>query len=778
MKYLLYLFLFIYSPIFSQSQLDLKEIMKGNDFIGHSPENVQWSVSGDYIYFDWNPNMNPESSLYRFDLKKQSIDSVTIETLLAAPLYSRIQNDQFMLFTMDGDLFRYDRKKQKSQLILAGASSIYNLQIANLEDKFYFQQDQSLFSYDPSTGFINEEVRFMKGFEPSSGKESVIANEERQHFQFLQEEENASGWRKENRLKSPAESKLIYLENKRFSSVQVSPDGRFITFRIDEYPSNENTEVMHYIVEDGNASTRNARSKVHDNDPNHFLRIFDRDTDSVYTLNIDELPDIKKKPHYLAESDSVKYYDHNRNVFIHELHYSDDGKYAITSIKSYDNKSRWILSLDLAKNDWSVIDHQVDSAWIGGPGISNWNMVEGNVGFVPNSSICYFQSEESGYSHLITYDLATKKNQYITSGNWEVHDVHPSKDGRLFYLVHNKTHPGNRGFSSITINGNNWHDLLTKVGNYEPVLSPDNSKIAFRYSYKNQPWELFVQENKTNTKATQITSSTTEAFKSYNWYEPEVTSFKNNNGGTTYARVYKPDSDVKNGAAIIFVHGAGYLQNAHNYWSGYYREYMFHNLLRDKGYTILDIDYQASKGYGRDHRTAIYRNMGGADLDDQLLGKRYLIDSLGIDEDRVGIYGGSYGGFITLMALLKAPGEFKCGAALRSVTDWLHYNHEYTSNILNYPSLDTEAYRRSSPIYFAENLQDRLLMLHGMVDDNVQFQDVVRLSEKFIELGKKNWDVAIYPVEAHSFRKSYSWYDEYRRILELFNEELLNNGGN
>ena len=170
--------------------------------------------------------------------------------------------------------------------------------------------------------------------------------------------------------------------------------------------------------------------------------------------------------------------------------------------------------------------------------------------------------------------------------------------------------------------------------------------------------------------------------------------------------------------------------------------------------------------------------MGGADLDDQLLGKRYLIDSLGIDEDRVGIYGGSYGGFITLMALLKAPGEFKCGAALRSVTDWLHYNHEYTSNILNYPSLDTEAYRRSSPIYFAENLQDRLLMLHGMVDDNVQFQDVVRLSEKFIELGKKNWDVAIYPVEAHSFSKAYSWYDEYRRILELFNEELLNNGGN
>lgn len=107
----------------------------------------------------------------------------------------------------------------------------------------------------------------------------------------------------------------------------------------------------------------------------------------------------------------------------------------------------------------------------------------------------------------------------------------------------------------------------------------------------------------------------------------------------------------------------------------------------------------------------------------------------------MGIYGGSYGGFISLMGLLTKPNEFNCAAALRSVTDWAHYNHEYTSNILNYPETDPEAYRKSSPIYFAVNLSKPLIMLHGMVDDNVQFQDVVRLSQRFIELGKKigNW---------------------------------------
>jgi dipeptidyl aminopeptidase/acylaminoacyl peptidase len=272
---------------------------------------------------------------------------------------------------------------------------------------------------------------------------------------------------------------------------------------------------------------------------------------------------------------------------------------------------------------------------------------------------------------------------------------------------------------------------------------------------------------------TQITHSTTEEFSRYKWREPAVIAFKGSDGKDVYARVYEPEKGKSNKAAVIFVHGAGYLQNAHNYWSNYYREYMFHNMLVDNGYTVLDIDYRASEGYGRDYRTAIYRHMGGRDLQDHIDGKQLLVNTYGIDSNRVGIYGGSYGGFITLMAMLATPGEFPCGAALRSVTDWAHYNHEYTSNILNYPDTDPEAFRKSSPIYFAQNLEGRLLMLHGMVDDNVQFQDVVRLSQRFIELGKTNWDLAVFPIESHGFKESYSWTDEYRRIYELFYNELI-----
>jgi dipeptidyl aminopeptidase/acylaminoacyl peptidase len=237
-----------------------------------------------------------------------------------------------------------------------------------------------------------------------------------------------------------------------------------------------------------------------------------------------------------------------------------------------------------------------------------------------------------------------------------------------------------------------------------------------------------------------------------------------------YTRVYKPEKP--NGAAVIFVHGAGYLQNAHKWWSSYFREYIFHNLLVDKGYTVLDMDYRASAGYGRDWRTGIYRFMGGKDLTDNVDGAKWLTEKYNIDPKRIGVYGGSYGGFITLMGMFTTPDVFAAGAALRPVTDWAQYNHPYTANILNVPYMDSVAYVKSSPLYHAEGLKGHLLICHGMVDVNVHFQDAVKLSQRLIELGKDNWELAVYPMEDHGFVEPSSWTDEYKRILKLFEEHL------
>jgi len=239
------------------------------------------------------------------------------------------------------------------------------------------------------------------------------------------------------------------------------------------------------------------------------------------------------------------------------------------------------------------------------------------------------------------------------------------------------------------------------------------------------------------------------------------------------ARRFKPANFQRGGPAVIFVHGAGYLQNVHRAWtSSYAHEFLFHHLLRERGYIVIDIDYRGSAGYGRDWRTAIYRHMGGQDLDDHVDAARWLVSEQGVDPKRIGIYGGSYGGFITLMAMFTQPDVFAAGAALRPVTDWANYNNGYTSNILNVPQKDPDAYKQSSPIYFAQGLKGALLICHGMVDTNVTFQDTVELVQRLIELRKTNWELAVYPVENHGFVQPTSWADEYKRILDLFEKNL------
>jgi dipeptidyl aminopeptidase/acylaminoacyl peptidase len=430
------------------------------------------------------------------------------------------------------------------------------------------------------------------------------------------------------------------------------------------------------------------------------------------------------------------------------------------------------MLLDIATGEMELLDRQHDEAWIAGPGISGWGG-QSKLNWMPDNMHVWYQSETSGYSHIYKQNIITKEKIAVTKGKFEIYDPIISKDGKYWYFTSNEVHPGERHFYRKPVSGGNAIRLTNMKGRNDVEISPDEKWLAIRNSYSNKPWELYLQANKPGSKAEKVTSSLTDEFCEYPWREPEVVSYKAQDGTDVYARLYTPDEDVKNGAAVIFVHGAGYLQNAHKWWSTYFHEYMFHNLLADKGFTILDIDYRGSAGYGRDFRTGIYRHMGGKDLSDHVDGANWLIENKGINSEKIGIYGGSYGGFITLMALFKKPDVFAAGAALRSVTDWAHYNHYYTSNILNTPKTDSIAYRRSSPIYFAEGLQDPLLMCHGMIDDNVHYQDIVRLTQRLIELEKENWELAVYPVEPHTFTEPSSWTDEYKRILKLFEENLL-----
>ncbi|MDQ3745681.1 MAG: alpha/beta fold hydrolase, partial [Acidobacteriota bacterium] len=482
----------------------------------------------------------------------------------------------------------------------------------------------------------------------------------------------------------------------------------------------------------------------------------------------------------------------DREVQLFQLQWSEDGTRAVLMARASDNKDRWVMSLDPQTARTRVLARIHDEAWVGGPGSFT-------LGWLPDNRRVYFVSERDGWAHLYTVSTDGGEPVQLTSGKFEVSDVRLSADKTKFYFTSSERSLFERDLYSMPLDGGARTRLTTMAGNNQVDVSPDERLLAVVRSYSNKPPELYIQPNRPAPPAIsasaresagaassasaqasdvkQVTTSPTPEFFTYPWIDPPVVSFRARDGATVYGRLYKPANFRRGGPAVLFVHGAGYLQDVTKWWSSYYREFMFQHLLMERGFLVFSIDYRGSAGYGRDWRTGIYRHMGGKDLDDHVDAVRYLVTEHGVDPRRVGIYGGSYGGFMTLMAMFTTPDIFAAGAALRPVTDWAHYNNGYTSNILNDPQDDPVAYRQSSPIYFAQGLKGTLLICHGMVDTNVNFQDTVRLTERLIELRKENWQLAAYPVEDHTFERADSWADEYKRILKLFSEQLHPDAG-
>ena len=770
---------------FSQNAtgLTIEKIMQGQAWIGHSPGNLRWSPDSKTLYFDWNPENLAADSLYQLKMGEQIPQKVPLSIQHSLPSFFGKTNEKgdLKVYEKNGDLYLLEIASGKIKQLTNSIQRESNPAFLNKDRDIVFQLDNNLYSWGLDDSQLVQLTNFKKGKESKnnqpkiSGANKWIKQDQLNHFQVLRERKERKDAtekiRNQQKVKRP---KLIYLGNKLITNIRLSPGERFVTFRLSWLADGSgSTKVPNYVTEGGYTEEINARAKVGSGQSSYKMGIYDLQKDTCYYLNLENIPGIYDKPPFLKESgQKAPQKGKLREVIAHGPLWSENGENAVIVVRALDNKDRWIMSLNLSNGEPALLDRQHDEAWIGGPGISGWNFSTGSIGWMPDNQSVWYQSEESGYSHICVVNTRSGKKKRLTKGKFEIYNPKISKDKNYFYFSSNQVHPGERHFYKMSIKGGKPIRLTTKPGRSDVVLSPDEKTMAILHSYANQPWELYVAENKEGNAPKRITYSQSDSFKAYPWREPEFVTYKAGDGAKVHARIYRPQQSQEGGPAVIFVHGAGYLQNAHKWWSTYFREYMFHNLLADNGYTVLDVDYRGSAGYGRDWRTGIYRFMGGKDLDDQVDGVRFLVENYKVDPGRIGIYGGSYGGFITLMAMFTKPGVFKAGAALRSVTDWAHYNHPYTSNILNTPQLDSMAYIKSSPIYHAAGLRDALLICHGMVDTNVHFQDVVRLSQRLIELGKENWELAVYPVENHSFTEPSSWTDEYRRIFRLFEENL------
>ena len=746
--------------------LSIRSIMRAESNVGLAPNQIRWSDDSEWIYFRWQPGgleWDAGRSLYRVSAgggTPERIEDDAVDALAPMLAQGDVSPDRrSRVVSSGGDLYLIDRRSGDMRRLTHTEDGEGQPIFSSDGESVLFRRGNNVFRFELESGVLTQLTR-IAGPEPDEdddpeGHKAFLEAQQLELFEHIRRDSTRTARADSTReAREAREAAPIYLgRRERVQGLTPTRDGAYVIVRATVPASDAaRTIVPDWVTEDGYTRDLTVRTKVGDSQSRGRAGIIETTTGRI------EWVDVEPEDHE-AEMPS--------RVF--NAGWNDTGTTAFVFAVSFDDKDRWIWAVDAATGERTLLDHLRDDAWVAGPCFSQC------VGFIPGTDRLYYVSEESGYAHLYAVNADGSDKRALTSGEWEVLSVTMPEDRSHFLMRTNEGSPFNEHAWRMDFDGSDREALTTGEGRFNYTQSPDGNRAAVVHDIANRPPELFVADAD-GSDMEQVTTSPTDEWMTFDWIKPEIVHFPAEDGTMVPARIYRP-SDVgaeSHGGAGIFVHGAGYLHNIHNYWSSYYREYQFNHFLAANGYTVLDIDYRGSAGYGAEWRTAIYRWMGGKDLSDQVDGARYLVREEGVDAARVGLYGGSYGGFITLMGLFTAGDTFKSGAALRSVTDWAHYNHGYTSRILNLPHEDEEAYERSSPIYFAENFRpdQHLVMLHGMIDTNVHFSDVVRLSQRLIELGKENWEMAIYPVENHGFVEPSSWTDEYRRIFELFERTL------
>ncbi|TAN08572.1 MAG: S9 family peptidase [Rhodanobacteraceae bacterium] len=788
-------------------KLTLEQIMADPDWIGPPVEDEYWGIDGRSVYFKLKRKGSSIRDLYRVPANGGTpvkLSDAELATTTGPAVFDRARDRAAYL--RHGDVFVRDIASGVTRQVTRDDAGKYGLQISADGKLVSWAQGNDWYVWSAATGVVSQAATLKTEVNPAAAKPDQMERLQLSLFSTLRQikaDQDAvrahdDHLDAENPSRAPAP---FYLGDKvKVAMTSLSPNARWllVVTRPASYQPGKHPFVVHYVNDSGYPETEAARTYVgHDNPAPQSLLLLDLQTHKQYPLSVNDLPGIHDDPLHalrvkrIAQLTAEGHTDEaaalaaprTRPVSVNfvavsesgypAIVWSPDGSQLALELVANDHKDRWIETVDFADHKLVTQNRLTDPAWI------NWSF--NGLGWLPDNRMLWFESEGSGWAQLFVKPLDGKARA-LTGTGYEVSTPVVSPDGKWFYLRSDKQAPYAYDVYRVPVAGGALQQVTHFEGMDDFELSPDGSKLAVLHSSAYVPPQLAVVKPD-GSDVRELTDTRTPAYKAFSAtrVQPRFVKIPSSHGHCgIWAKYYQPANYDTSHAhpAVFFVHGAGYLQDVDKNWSYYFREQMFNNLLTQEGYVVLDMDYRGSAGYGRDWRDAIYRDMGHPELQDLLDGKAWLVKHHHVDPKRVGIYGGSYGGFLTEMALLRAPGEFAAGAAQRPPSDWTSYNDGYTSDILNTPQLDPEAYRVSSPIEYAKNLEDPLLINHGLIDNNVMPGDSIRLYQRFIELHKKNFWISLYPMERHDFQHADDWYDEYRRIHELFTRFVLHGDGN
>jgi len=396
-----------------------------------------------------------------------------------------------------------------------------------------------------------------------------------------------------------------------------------------------------------------------------------------------------------------------------------------------------------------------------------------NLTYLKDKKHFVFTSDMDGYSHIYLYNLDGSLVKQLTSGKWEVLEVKgvEEKNG-LVYFISDEESPTEKALYSIKLDGTNKKKISEKEGNNEVQFSEGYKYFINTYSNANTPYYSTINSSDGKVLKVLITNSDlVSKTKEYGFTPEEFFTFKTSDNIELYGWTIKPpDFDAtKKYPVLMYVYGGPGDQTVMNEWGRF--DYVWFEMLAQKGYIVVSIDNRGTGGRGDEFKKCTYGQLGKLETVDQIETAKYLGALPYVDKSRIGIWGWSYGGYMTALCLTKGADYFKTGIAVAPVTNWRYYDNIYTERYMGLPKDNAKGYDDNSPVNFVKKLKGNFLLIHGTADDNVHFQNSMMLSNALVNANKQ-FEEFFYPNKNHSIYGGYTRYHLFKKMTDFLLKNL------
>jgi dipeptidyl-peptidase-4 len=730
------IFLFIFGNNFSFTQQRTKEytledIFSSPSFQGKSLRGMHWIENGKAFSLLENDSVTKRTSVMRYDVESGKkivlIDGTKLKLANDTSAFN-IQNyfwskdEQYVIFTgtlvaravkSGGNFYLYSMKSGEFIQVTNTDEEQVNIQFSPDSKMIGFVRANNIFVYDIA-GKTETQLTF-------DGAEHIING----HFDWVYEEEFSiiNGW-------------------------EFSPDEKYIAYwqldenRVPEFPINDFLPLHQNV-----SPMRYPKA----GDKNSIVKIGVVETHRNASLRQTTWLDFNEP------------FDSTQDTYISRMQWTGKpNELSFQKLNRLQNKLELYFA-DVTTGKSKVVLTEESKTWV--------ESENSNPHFLKNGKGFLWMSERDGYNHIYMYDMNGKLIRQLTKGNYDVQNVSAiDEKNELVYFTAGNPTPMEKQLFSVELDGGDVERISETKGAHTINFAPNQKYYLDYYSDANTPTKIALRKN--NGKLVRmIEENNLKAFDEYPYSQKEFFTFKTSDGVELNGWMLKPMNFDASKKYPVFmnVYGGPGSQTVTDAWGG--RDNWWYQMLTQKGYMIVSVDNRGTGFRGKDFKSITYKNLGKWEANDQVEAAKYLGSLPYVDKLRIGIWGWSYGGYMTLMALEAGQDVFKAGIAVAPVTHWKFYDTIYTERYMQTPQLNPDGYKESAPSEHAEKIKSSLLLVHGTGDDNVHWQNSVTMADEMI---KKNvqFQTMFYPNRLHGIGDKAARLHLYTMFTKFLLEKL------